>query len=76
MYPKVQYIRDSVIKLFPVIEHREMVENEEADSSVEISKGRDSVLYKHKVWTCHLLTEEKFDIADAQMEAREAQNAI
>jgi hypothetical protein len=53
-----------------------MVENEEADSSVEISKGRDSVLYKHKVWTCHLLTEEKFDIADAQMEAREAQNAI
>jgi hypothetical protein len=49
MYPKVQYIRDSVIKLFPVIEHREMVENEEADSSVEISKGRDSVLYKHKV---------------------------
>jgi len=44
----------------------------EADSSGEISKERDSVLDKNKVWTCHLLTEEKFDSADAQIETRKA----
>jgi hypothetical protein len=82
MYPKVWYMRDSVTKLFPVIEHRKMVGEwkisaiSEADSSGEISKERDSDLDKNKVWTCNLLTEEKFDIADAQMEAREAQKAI
>lgn len=82
MYPKVQCVRDSVTKLVTVIEHRKMVENEkrsaitESDSSGEISKERDSVLDKNKVWTCHLLTEEKLDSVDAQIEAREAQKAI
>jgi hypothetical protein len=43
---------------------------------MEKFQKRVSVLNKNKIWTHHVVTEEKFDSVDAQMEAREALEEI